>query len=85
MDGDGRELIPQESVLSHFIWANPARMSGEPCFKGTRVPVKTLFDYLCGGDSLDLFLEGFPNVTREQAVAVLDLAQMGLLQGLRCL
>ncbi len=80
---ESRDLIHPDSVLSHFIWVNPARMSGEPCFKGTRVPVKTLFDYLAGGDSLADFLEGFPNVTREQAVAVIDLAQLGLLGGLR--
>lgn len=55
-------------------------MSGAPCFDGTRVPVKNLFDYLAGGESLDEFLDGFPGVTREQAEAVLDLAGKNLLQ-----
>jgi uncharacterized protein (DUF433 family) len=61
------------------IWINPERMSGAPCFFGTRVPVQTLFEYLEGGDSLDEFLDGFPGVTREQAIAVLELARQQLL------
>ena len=44
-------------------------------FVGTRVPVKILFDYLEAGDSLEVFLEEFPSVTREQAVAALELAR----------
>ena len=58
-------------------------MHGEPCFKGTRVPVQTLFDHLRAGDPLSEFLDGFPDVSRDQAVAVIDLAAMGLLEGLR--
>ena len=47
-------------------------LGGTPVFAGTRVPVQTLFDYIEGGDSLDVFLENFPSVTREQAVAFLE-------------
>jgi uncharacterized protein (DUF433 family) len=47
-------------------------MSGTPCFAGARVPARTLIDYLEGGDSLDDFLEDFPTVSREQAVAVVE-------------
>ncbi len=47
-------------------------MSGTPCFAGTRVPARTLIDYLESGDPLDDFLEDFPTVTREQAVALLE-------------
>ena len=47
-------------------------MSGAPCFAGTRVPARTLIDYLEAGDSLDDFLEDFPTVTRQQAVAFLE-------------
>jgi uncharacterized protein (DUF433 family) len=54
-------------------------MGGEPCFAGTRVPIKTLFKYLVVGDTLDEFLDGFEGVTREQALVVLELAQEGLL------
>jgi uncharacterized protein (DUF433 family) len=51
---------------------DPEIMSGTPCFAGTRVPARTLIDYLEGGDSLDEFLEDFPTVGREQAVAFLE-------------
>ena len=53
-----------------FIEVNPARMSGVPCFKGTRVPVTHLFDYLEAGDSLGDFLRDFPTVTSEEALGV---------------
>lgn len=76
LEGD---LVRPGDARYGVIWINPGRMSGEPCFFGTRVPVRTLFDYLEGGDTLDEFLEGFPGVTREQAVAALELAREGLL------
>jgi uncharacterized protein (DUF433 family) len=47
-------------------------MSGTPCFAGTRVPVRTLIDYIEGGESLDDFLEDFPTVSRKQAIAFLE-------------
>ena len=50
----------------------PGKLSGTPVFAGTRVPVKKLFDCLEGGDSLDVFLDDFPTVTREQALDVLE-------------
>jgi uncharacterized protein (DUF433 family) len=53
-----------------LIISNPAILGGIPVFKGTRVPVKTLFEYLADGLSLDYFLESFPSVSREQAAAV---------------
>jgi uncharacterized protein (DUF433 family) len=53
-------------------------MSGALCFTGTRVPVKNLFDYLEGGSSLAAFLEDFPSVSRERAVAVLEAARASL-------
>ena len=51
---------------------DPGIRSGTPCFAGTRVPARTLIDYLEGGDALDDFLEDFPTVSREQAVALLE-------------
>jgi uncharacterized protein (DUF433 family) len=60
------------------IEVNPNKVSGAPVFAGTRVPIKNLFDYLEGGDSLEDFIEGFPPVTREQAIAVLELAERSL-------
>ncbi len=61
------------------IHSNPKILGGTPVFVGTRVPVQTLLDYLEGGDSLDTFLDHFPTVGREQAVAVLDLAKTMLI------
>ena len=55
------------------VHSNPAIMSGTPVFVGTRVPLKNLIDYLAAGDSLDRFLDHFPTVRREQAVAALVL------------
>ncbi len=55
------------------IHSDPETMGGTPVFIGTRVPAQTLLDYLEGGDSLDDFLEDFPSVSREQAVAMLEL------------
>ena len=57
------------------VTRDPAVMHGTPVFRGTRVPVKTLFDYLEKGDSLDDFLEGFPTVSREIAIQVLEEAK----------
>ena len=56
------------------IWVDPERLSGAPCFKGTRVPVDSLFTNLESGLSLDEYLDCFPDVTRDQAVAVLEYA-----------
>jgi uncharacterized protein (DUF433 family) len=56
------------------IWhSDPEILGGEPVFAGTRVPVRSLFDYLEGGESLDEFLRQFPSVERAQAIAALDL------------
>ncbi len=54
---------------------DPDIMSGALCFSGTRVPVKNLFDYLEGSSSIEDFLQDFPSVTRERAVAVLEEAR----------
>ena len=56
------------------VSCNPEIMGGAPVFAGTRVPVQTLLDYLEAGDSIDEFLEGFPSVTREQVIAVVEAA-----------
>jgi uncharacterized protein (DUF433 family) len=78
-----RELIAQDSPLAAYIWVNPGRMHGEPCFKGSRVPVQTLFDHLRAGDGFGKFLDGYEGVSAEQVVAVIDFAARGLLTGLR--
>ena len=58
---------------------DPDIMSGEPCFAGTRVPVRALLDYLEGGDTLDDFLEQYPTVSRQQTIAFLEQASERLL------
>ena len=60
--------------LSNVTHRHPDILSGTPVFIGTRVPVRSLFDYLEGGETLEEFLHQFPSVTREQAIAVLDAA-----------
>ncbi len=62
-----------------LITVSPQRLSGTPVFTGTRVPVQAFFDYLEAGDTLEAFLEDFPNVSREHAVAVLESARTALL------
>ena len=63
-----------DSLPDPLITVSPERMSGAPVFAGTRVPVKTLFDYLGSGAPLDEFLRQFPDVSRAHALAVLELA-----------
>ena len=65
-------------MKSDIVEINPHKVSGTPVFAGTRVPIQNLFDYLEGGESLMDFLEGFPPVTHEQAIAVLELAKQSL-------
>ena len=74
----------KELPLGEVIWIDPERMSGLPCFAGTRVPVQALLDHLEGGSTLDDFLEGFPTVKREQAVAFLELAKDQLVRCASC-
>jgi uncharacterized protein (DUF433 family) len=77
-------ITPNKEVeLEQLVWVDPERMSGIPCFYGTRVPVKNLFDYLEGGQSLETFLDDFEGVTREQADAVLRMAMESLLESLK--
>jgi len=63
------------STKSAVVHSDPEILGGTLVFVGTRVPVKSLYDYLEAGDSLDEFLESFPSVTREQAIATLELAR----------
>lgn len=60
--------------LEPLVTTDPLRMGGTPVFAGTRVPVKTLFDHLVDANGLEVFLDDFPTVTREQALAVIKIA-----------
>ena len=61
--------------LEEIVHRDPEILGGTPVFRGTRVPVRSLFDYLEGGDTLDEFLRQFPSVQRQQAITLLDLAR----------
>jgi uncharacterized protein (DUF433 family) len=65
--------------MEKVIVKNPEILGGEPVFRGTRVPFKILTDYLEGGDSLDDFLEQYPSVSREAAVAAIEEARLSLI------
>lgn len=71
-------VIEEEVVDSLPISVNPAVMSGTPVFEGTRVPIEALLDNLAAGVSLDEFLDNFPTVTREQALAILKFSNLTL-------
>ena len=66
------------TVVGSVAQSSPEILGGTPVFAGTRVPVQNLIDYLEAGDSLEDFLDAFPSVTREQAVAALEIARKGL-------
>jgi uncharacterized protein (DUF433 family) len=70
----------QKSRLDQAVWVNPQRMSGTPCFRGTRVPVQSLIDFLEGGETIDRFLELYPSISRVQVLSVLDFANSQLLE-----
>ncbi len=69
-----------DNLLNQFIESDAEKLSGTHVFRGTRVPIKNLFDYLEAGDNLDEFLDDFPTVTHAQAVGVLDLYKIKILQ-----
>ena len=61
--------------LKDIVHSDPDIMGGTPVFVGNGVPVESLFNHLKAGDSIDVFLDGFPSVKREQVLAVLNLVQ----------
>ena len=71
--------IRSSAMNKQLITVDPEIQGGTPVFAGTRVPIKTLFDHLEAGDALEVFLDDFPSVSRELAVAVLEEAHAALL------
>jgi len=65
-------ILGHNRSMQEAITRDPEVMHGTPVFRGTRVPVQTLFDYIENGETLDEFLEGFPTISRELAVQVLE-------------
>jgi uncharacterized protein (DUF433 family) len=71
------------TVSENVIIKDPDILGGEPVFRGTRVPFKVLTDYLEGGDTLDQFLEEYPSVSRELAIAAIEEARLSLIAQLK--
>jgi uncharacterized protein (DUF433 family) len=71
--------LKKAKKLNSYVVSDPRRLGGEPVFRGTRVPVRSLFDHLRSGIPLEEFLRDFEGVTRKQAIAVLELAEANLL------
>ena len=67
-----QSVLRDNEYMQQAITRNPDIMHGAPVFRGTRVPVQALFDYIDGGESLEDFLDGFPTVPRELALQVLE-------------
>ena len=66
------------TAVATVVHSDPEIMSGTPVFVGTRVPIRNLIDYLAGGDSLEIILDLFPSVSREQAIAALEIVGQAL-------
>ena len=79
----GVEKLNQASPWYPVVSVDSERLGGEPVFRGTRVPVRSLFSYLEDGYSLAEFLNDFEGVTKAQAIAVLELAEMQTFEGIR--
>jgi uncharacterized protein (DUF433 family) len=69
--------------MTGVIIKDPNILGGEPVFRGTRVPFKVLIDYLEGGDTLDQFLEEYPSVGRQLAIAAIEDARLSLIAQLK--
>ena len=69
--------------MAGVIIKDPDILGGEPVFRGSRVPFKVLIDYLEGGDTLDQFLEQYPSVSRELAIAAIEEARLSLVAQLK--
>ncbi|HKO04194.1 MAG TPA: DUF433 domain-containing protein [Candidatus Acidoferrales bacterium] len=69
--------------MQNAIVKDPNILGGEPVFRGTRVPFQVLIDYLEGGETLDQFLEQYPSVSRQLAIAAIEEARSSLLSQLR--
>jgi uncharacterized protein (DUF433 family) len=78
--GQESKLMPMVAQ-NEVVHTDPEILAGEPVFAGTRVPLRNLFDYLEAGDSLEVFLDAFPDISREQAVAALELAREAVTAG----
>ena len=79
---ESTELVPPSDPRSGIVSIDADRLGGTPCFAGTRVPVKYLWEYLLSGKNLETFLNDFDGVPREEAVAALAQAYQRFMEGL---
>jgi uncharacterized protein (DUF433 family) len=79
---ENTETVPRSDPRSSIVSIDPERMGGVPCFVGTRVPIRYLFEYLSNGKTLETFLNDFEGVPREEAVAALEQGYQRLMEGL---
>jgi uncharacterized protein (DUF433 family) len=75
--------VRERPEMKNVIIKDEKILGGEPVFRGTRVPFKILIDYLEGGDTLDQFLEQYPSVSRELAIAAIEEARSSLVSQLK--
>ena len=75
--------MQEVTQMAGVIIKDPEILGGEPVFRGTRVPFKILIEYLEGGDTLDQFLEQYPSVSRELAIAAIEEARLSLVAQLK--
>ncbi len=68
--------------MSKVVHSDPEILGGDPVFRGTRVPARSLFDHLAGGHTIDDFLEGFPSVSRDQVITLLEESRVHAMAGL---
>jgi uncharacterized protein (DUF433 family) len=76
------ELVPASDPRAGIVSIDPERLGATPCFAGTRVPIRYLWEYLIKGKSLETFLEDFDGVPRDEAVAALEEAYERFMEGL---
>jgi len=82
LEFESTELVPPSDPRAGIVSIDVDRLGGTPCFAGTRVPVKYLWEYLLKGKSLDSFLDDFEGVPRDEAVAALEQAYERFMEGL---
>jgi uncharacterized protein (DUF433 family) len=82
LEVENTELVPPSDPRAGIVSIDADRLGGTPCFVGTRVPVKYLWEYLLNGKSLDTFLDDFEGVPRDEAVAALEQAYQRFMEGL---
>ncbi len=71
------------SPWNAYVWVDPERMGGEPCFRGTRLPVRLLFEYLSNGRTVEDFINAFDGVPRDKVLGVLEVSQREMDRGAR--